>query len=49
VNEQKEILASREKKLDEKESKFNENVSDEVGYIRDKLEKKYSKSKQFVC
>lgn len=41
VENQKERLASREKELDEKESKFNENVSDEVGYIRDKLEKKY--------
>lgn len=39
VENQKERLASREKELDEKESKFNENVSDEVGYIRDKLEK----------
>jgi hypothetical protein len=41
VNEQKEILANREKELDEKEAKINENVSNEVGYIRNQMDKKY--------
>lgn len=41
VNEQKEILANREKELDEKEARINENVSNEVGYIRNQMDKKY--------
>ena len=41
LNEQKERLANRKKELDEKEAKINENVSNEVRYIRNELEKKY--------
>lgn len=41
VNEQKEILANREKELDEKEANIEKNVSNEVGYIRNELDKKY--------
>ena len=37
--EQEERLDNREKELKEKESKINKSVSDEVGDIRDKLEK----------
>lgn len=39
VKEQEERLDNREKELKEKESKINKSVSDEVGDIRDKLEK----------
>ena len=39
VKEQEERLDNREKELTEKESKINKSVSDEVGDIRDKLEK----------
>lgn len=39
VNEQKEILANREKELDEKEANIEKNVSNEVGYIRNELDK----------
>ncbi len=39
MKEQKERLDNREKELKEKESKINKSVSDEVGDIRDKLEK----------
>ena len=39
VKEQEERLGNREKELKEKESKINKSVSDEVGDIRDKLEK----------
>lgn len=42
VNEQKEILANREKELDEKEANIEKNVSNEVGYIRNELDKKNS-------
>lgn len=41
ANEQKEILANREKELDEKEANIEKNVSNEVGYIRNELDKKY--------
>lgn len=41
LNEQKERLANRKKELDEKEAKINENVSNEVGYIRNQMDKKY--------
>ena len=39
VKEQEERPYNREKELKEKESKINKSVSDEVGDIRDKLEK----------
>lgn len=39
AKEQEERLDNREKELKEKESKINKSVSDEVGDIRDKLEK----------
>ena len=39
VKEQEERPDNREKELKEKESKINKSVSDEVGDIRDKLEK----------
>ena len=39
VKEQEERLDNREKELKENESKINKSVSDEVGDIRDKLEK----------
>ena len=39
VKEQEGRLDNREKELKEKESKINKSVSDEVGDIRDKLEK----------
>lgn len=39
VKEQEERLDNREKEMKEKESKINKSVSDEVGDIRDKLEK----------
>ncbi len=39
MKEQEERLDNREKELKEKESKINKSVSDEVGDIRDKLEK----------
>lgn len=39
VKEQEERLDNREKELKEKESKINKSVSDEVGDIRNKLEK----------
>ena len=39
VKEQEERLDNREKELKEKDSKINKSVSDEVGDIRDKLEK----------
>lgn len=39
VKEQEERLDNREKELKEKKSKINKSVSDEVGDIRDKLEK----------
>lgn len=41
LNEQKERLANRKKELDEKEAKINENVSNEVEYIRNQMDKKY--------
>lgn len=41
MKEQEERPDNREKELKEKESKINKSVSDEVGDIRDKLEKKY--------
>ena len=37
LKKQKERLANREKELDEKEAKINENVSNEVGYIRNQM------------
>lgn len=39
MKEQEERPDNREKELKEKESKINKSVSDEVGDIRDKLEK----------
>ena len=44
VKEQEERLDNREKELKEKESKINKSVSDEVGDIRDKLEKNTNSS-----
>lgn len=41
MREQKERVANREKELDEKEADIEKSVSDEVGYIRDDLDKKY--------
>ena len=41
VNEQKEILANRKKELDEKEADIEKRVSNEVGYIRNEMDKKY--------
>lgn len=41
VNEQKERLANREKELDEKEANIEKRVSNEVGYIRNEMDKKY--------
>ena len=41
VNEQKEILANREKELNEKEADIEKRVSNEVGYIRNEMDKKY--------
>ena len=41
MKEKEERPDNREKELKEKESKINKSVSDEVGDIRDKLEKKY--------
>lgn len=41
VNEQKERLANREKELDEKEANIEKSVSNEIGYIRNQMDKKY--------
>lgn len=41
VNEQKERLANRKKELDEKEADIEKRVSNEVGYIRNEMDKKY--------
>lgn len=41
VNEQKERLANRKKELDEKEADIEKMVSNEVGYIRNEMDKKY--------
>ena len=41
MNEQKEILANRKKELDEKEADIEKRVSNEVGYIRNEMDKKY--------
>lgn len=48
MKEQEERLDNREKELKEKESKINKSVSDEVGDIRDKLEKN-TNSNQTHC
>ena len=41
VNEQKERLANRKKELDEKEADIEKRESNEVGYIRNEMDKKY--------
>lgn len=49
VKEQEERPDNREKELKEKESKINKSVSDEVGDIRDKLEKIPIQTQLTVC
>lgn len=49
MKEQEERLDNREKELKEKESKINKSVSDEVGDIRDKLEKIPIQTQLTVC
>lgn len=49
MKEQEERLDNREKELKEKESKINKSVSDEVGDIRDKLEKIQIQTQLTVC